>query len=182
MARFTQKLGFSRYEADEYYRRALDAYKKGDFDSAVDAITDAINLLPDKSEYYAARGFFQVEDGAHAEALADFDQALRLYPYEMLAHYGRGMIAYKNKDWDAALAHFTMAQRIDPQRPETLYYLALAHYHRGDLASAINTMGQAQAAFERANDKRKADVARWLREFQRMIEKPVAAIPPPKHE
>ncbi|MEP7292308.1 MAG: hypothetical protein ABI835_11020, partial [Chloroflexota bacterium] len=56
MPRINQQLGFTRYEADEYYKQALDAYQKGDLDAAVDAMKNAIAALPKKAEYYAARG------------------------------------------------------------------------------------------------------------------------------
>jgi tetratricopeptide (TPR) repeat protein len=176
MPALNQRLGFTRYEADEYYKRALEAYKKGQFDDAIDAMTDAIELLPTKSEYYAARGFFQLEDGARSEAEADFDQALKLYGYEMLAHYGRGMIAYKDKAWDEAVQHFTTAFRCDPQRGETLYYLALTYLQKQEPAAALNLMVKAQEAFEKANDKRKSNAERWVRELGRLVEKSAALL------
>jgi tetratricopeptide (TPR) repeat protein len=166
-----QRLGFTRYDADEYYRRALDAFKKGDFDNAIDAMTDAIEMLPTKSEYYAARGFFQLEDAALKEAQADFEQALKLFPYEMLAHYGLGMMAYKAKNWDEALEHFTRAYRADAKRPETLYYLALVYWQKGEPANATNVMAQAQAAFESVGDKRKSHADRWLTALGKLVQK-----------
>lgn len=168
-----QRLGFTRYDADEYYRRALEAFRKGDFDSAIDAMTDAIEMLPTKSEYYAARGFFQLEDAAIKEAQADFEKALKLFPYEMLAHYGLGVIAYKAKDWDEALDRFTRAFRADQKRPETLYYLALVYWQKGEPANATNVMGQAQVAFEAAGDKRKSHADRWLTALGKLVQKRV---------
>jgi tetratricopeptide (TPR) repeat protein len=170
MARLTQRLGFTRFEADEYYKLALDAYAKRRFDEAILNMDEAITRLPTKSEYYAARGFIYLEDGVKNKALADFEQALKIYRYEMLAHYGRGVIAYDDKNWDEALAHFTDAYRANPQRPETLYYLALVYHRKGQNEGARQLMEQAQAAFEAANDRRKADAARWLKEFQKQLD------------
>ena len=171
MHALTQRLGLTRYEADEHYKRALEAYRKANLDEAVDAMNYAIALLPTKAEYYATRGFFQLEDGSTPEAETDFAEALRIYPYEMLAHFGRGMIAYKSEDWEAALERFTAAYRVDPQRAETLYYLALVYYRMGDVAAAINVMSRALDAFEAANDKRKAQADRWLRDLARRARK-----------
>jgi tetratricopeptide (TPR) repeat protein len=171
MPRIDQRLGFTRYEADEYYRQALEAYRKGDFDTAVDSMKKAIAALPKKAEYYAARGMMYLEDGVTQSALDDFDQALRLFPHEMLAHYGRGIAAYKAGDWDEALQHFTAAYYADMQRPETLYYLALSYYHKRDFASAANLMKLANDRFEALDDKRKADSQKWLRELGRMASK-----------
>jgi tetratricopeptide (TPR) repeat protein len=170
MARLTQRLGFARYEADEYYKQALDAFARRRFDEAILSMDKAIEALPTKSEYFAARGFFYLEDGVRDKALADFEQALKLYRYEMLAHYGRGVIAYEDRNWDEALAHFSDAYRADPKRPETLYYLALLYHRKGNNQAAQQLMAQAQAGFEAANDRRKGDAARWVKEFQKQLE------------
>lgn len=170
MARLTQRLGFTRYEADEYYKQALDAYAKRKFDEAILSMDQAIDTLPTKSEYYAARGFIYLEDGVKNKALADFEKSLKLYRYEMLAHYGRGVIAYDDRNWDEAVAHFSDAYRADPKRPETQYYLGLLYHRKGNNEAARQLMEQALAGFEAANDRRKADAAKWVKEFQKQLE------------
>ena len=169
MPSFNQRLGITRYEADEYYRRGLEAYRKGDFDAAIDAMNDAVEALPNKSEYYAARGLVHLEDGEMVKARADFEESLRLFKYEMLANYGLGVVEYKAGNWEAALAHFLLAHYADQKRPETLYYLALTYFRQGDLVNATNHMVRANEVFEATNDKRKADAARWLREFSKNL-------------
>lgn len=171
MPALNQRLGFTRYDADQYYKQALEHYRKGKFDEAIDAMNSAIELLPTKSEYFAARGFFQLEDGARSEAEQDFAKSLKLYRYEMLAHYGQGVLAYKDESWDEALAHFTEAYKSDPNRAETLYYLALTYLQKGETAAALNVMTRAQAAFEATNDKRKSYADRWMRELAKLAEK-----------
>lgn len=169
MPALSQRLGLTRYEADEYYRQALEAYRKDDFDAAVAAMNSALEALPTKSEYYAARGLFQLEDGALAEARADFEKALSLFPVEMLAHYGLGLLAYKDEDWDAAIAHWTAAYHADESRAETLFALGLAHLRSGDAATALNALVLAREAFERAGDRRKTQADRLVRELSRGV-------------
>ncbi len=176
MPALSQRLGMTRFEADEYYRHALDAYAKRDLGLAVDQMNYAIELLPTRSEYFAARGFFQLEDAAYDEAETDFARALEIYPYEMLAHYGRGVIAYRNKDLDAALAHFTAAYRADPNRGETLYYLGLIYLAQGDPAAALDLMVRAQTAFEQAGDKRRVNADRMVRELGKLAQRTAAAL------
>lgn len=178
MPRFDQRLGFTRAEADEYYRRALEAYRKGQFDVAIDALNDAIDLLPGRSEYYAARGLIYLADSVDDKAAADFDTALKHFAYEMLGHYGKGILAYKARQWEDAARHFTQAHYIDPQRPETLYYLALTYFHAGDRVRSANYMAQAHQGFEAANDRRKADSARWIKELEKSLaRKPEVSTP-----
>ncbi|MBI5666478.1 MAG: tetratricopeptide repeat protein [Chloroflexi bacterium] len=165
-----RRLGLNRYEADEYYRLALDAYRKNRLDDAILNMDEALALLPTKSEYLAARGFFYLEDGVIDKAQADFDAALKQHRYEMLAHYGRGIIAYREKKWAEAVAHFSEAFRSDPKRPETMYYLALAFHHNRDNDSARRWMEQAANAFAGVDERRRADAQRWLREFQKILD------------
>jgi tetratricopeptide (TPR) repeat protein len=171
MPTFNQRLGFTRYEADEYYQRALDAFKKRDFDAAIDAMNDAIELLPRKAEYLAARGFFFLEDGEQKKALEDFHSALVINRYEMLAHYGRGLIAYKDGNWEEALAHFKDAYYADQQRPETLLHLGATYYHTKDYANAVNYVERARQLFEAAGDRRKGEAERMLRDITKAVQK-----------
>lgn len=169
MTRLTQRLGLTRYEADEYYKIGIAAYAKRDFGHALINFSHAIEALPTYAEYYAARGLVRLDDGHDAEATEDFEQALKLYPYEMLAHYGLGVVAYREKEWDQALAHFLNAFRSDQKRPETLYYLALVYQHRGEYANALQVMQQAQVALETAGDKRKSDAGKWVRTLEKLV-------------
>jgi tetratricopeptide (TPR) repeat protein len=169
MAKLTQRLGFTRYEADEYYQQALDAFQKRRFNEAYDAISQAIVLLPTKSEYYAARGLFHLEDDEQKEALEDFEKSLKHNRYEMLAHYGRGMIAYKDGNWDEALAHFNTAYLAAQNRGEALYYTALVQHRKGNNTAAVNSMTMAAERFEAAGDKRASQAKQWIKTFEKLV-------------
>lgn len=169
MPRLTQRLGLTRYEADEYYKEALRAHDNDKLNEAVLAMENAIDVLPTNSEYYAARGLFYLLDGEIDAASADFEESLRHYPYEVLAHYGLGVIAYDHRDMETALEHFTIAHRADPQRAETLYYLALVQHHRGENAIALDLMQQAHAQFDKAGDSKNRAIAnRWIATLKKL--------------
>jgi tetratricopeptide (TPR) repeat protein len=172
MARLNQRLGLTRYEADEYYKKALAAYEKRNLDEALINMNDAIQALPTNPEYYATRGFFFVEDDVPDKAEADFEKALKIHPYEMLAHYGRGIIAFRNKKWDEALQHFLNAYYADPKRAETLYYLAIVYHRRGENANAVHVMRQAHELLEAAGDKRRSDALKWIRTLEKIPDAP----------
>ncbi|MAS37590.1 MAG: hypothetical protein CL610_26575 [Anaerolineaceae bacterium] len=169
MAKLTQRLGLPRFEADEHYKLALGAFDKGDYDQAIDHLTKAIDLLPRQPEYHAARGYIYLRDGVQDKANTDFDDAIKLHEFEMLALYGRGMIAYKDRNWEDAETYFSRALAIDPERPEIMYYLALVLHRQKKNAAALPLMQQAQEKFEAANDKRRADARQWVREFEKQI-------------
>lgn len=172
MARLVPRLGVSRYEADEYYKMALEDYRKKNLEEAILNLTHAIELLPNHAEYYAARGFFRLEDGDAKKAEMDFVEALKYNKYELMANYGRGMIAYQDKNWEEARAHFSDAWAANPQRAETLYYLGLVYHRLNENDKALGWMKQAQQAYEAADDSRNARSAeRWQREFEKLLEK-----------
>ena len=163
-----QRLGLSRYDADEHYKKALMLYQLRELDKAIIEIGYAVELLPNNAEYHAARGFFFLEDGIDKEARKNFEEALKHYAYEMLAHYGLGMLAYRAKKWEESITHFTQAYHIEPERPETLYYLALAHHHQTNNALALSYMEQAASVFNDQQNKRNAE--KWVKELQRLQE------------
>jgi len=179
MARLVQRLGLTRYEADEHYKKALMILKNVEkknstqtIDDAILEITYAIELLPTNAEYYAARGYFYLLDSMVREAKADFEQAQKIYPHEMLANYGLGVLAYRERDWDRALEHFQNAYYAKPERPETLYYLALTYHRKQQNAQASALMNQAEALFEQAsNNKQKRHATSWIKEFDKLAQK-----------
>lgn len=170
MARLVQRLGLTRYDADQHYKLALQAFKKSNIEEAYAQIREAIRLLPTLAEYHATQGYFYFEDGAQDKAEEAFDEALELNPYEMLANYGRGMIAYNDKNWEEASAYFLDALAAQPTRPETQYYLAMVNHRQGGNAQALKWMTEAKKGFAQADDKRERTADRWIREFEKLVE------------
>ncbi|HLV36764.1 MAG TPA: tetratricopeptide repeat protein [Spirillospora sp.] len=170
MAKLTQRLGLPRYEADEHYKLALAAFDKGDYDQAIDHLDKAIDLLPSQPEYHAARGYIYLRDGVRDKAETEFDEALRLHEFELLAHYGRGVLAYRDKNWEDAETFFSRALAVDPERPETLYYLALVFHRQRKNDAALDLMQKALEKFEAANDKRRTDARQWVRELEKQAQ------------
>jgi Tfp pilus assembly protein PilF len=169
MGYLSQRLGLTRYEADEYYALALDAYQKGKLDDAIDNITHAITLLPVNAEYHAVRGLFFMEDGVVKEARENFEVSLQHNAGEILANYGMGVLAYQDKDWSEATRWFNRARAVNPIQSEIPYYLALIAHRQQDNNTAKTYMEQALQLMEDAGDKRRADARRWIREFEKLI-------------
>lgn len=169
MARLVQRLGLTRFDADEAYKKGLDAYKKGDFDEAITLINEAIELLPSNAEYFASRGLVFLEDGILDKARKDFEQALKLYDFEMLAHYGLGVIEYNEKNWNAALKHFMDAYQADPSRVETVFYIGLVYYQIKDYVTALKVLHQVREQFEARGDKRRTLANKWIQEIEKLI-------------
>ena len=168
MSQLAQRLGLSRFEADEAYLQALAAFRRQDLQEALAQIDVAIALHPNHAEYHAALAWFQLKRDDKSRARAGFDQALAINPYEMLANYGLGILAYQDKDWEAAAGCFLNALAAQPDRPETIYYLALARHRQGDNARALHWMQKAGEVFAAADDQRAKQCRAWTREFAQL--------------
>jgi tetratricopeptide (TPR) repeat protein len=122
------------------------------------------------SQGYATRGQVLARSGKNEEALAEFDRALALDPYNVPALYGRGLIYQGEKQYQQAIDDFTAANGLSPQKVEPLLgratsYLAIdkAREAAADLDEAVqadpnsapawSARGQ---AYERLGDKAKA--------------------------
>ena len=65
---------------------------------------------------YATRGQVLARSGKTEEALAEFDRALALDPYNVQALYGRGLIYQGEKQHQQAIEDFTAANGLTPQK------------------------------------------------------------------
>jgi len=119
---------------------------------------------------HATRGQVLARSGKTDEALAEYDAALALDPYNTQALYGRGLIYQGQNQQQQAIEDFTAANGLTPQKVEPLLgratsYLAMdkAKEAAVDLDEAVqadpnsapawSARGQ---AYERLGDKAKA--------------------------
>lgn len=122
------------------------------------------------AQEHAAQGQVLARSGKADEALAQFEKALALDPYNVQALSGRGLIHQSEKRYAEAIADFTAAHGLVPQRADPLVgratsYLALDKVKEAtlDLDEAVQSEpNNAQAwslrglAYERLGDKSKA--------------------------
>ncbi len=122
------------------------------------------------AQAYAARGQTLAKSGNTEQALAEFDRALALDPYNVQALYGRGLIYQAGKQHEQAIADFTAANGLTPQQVEPLLARAtsyLAVDKTKEAASDLDEAVQADpnsaqawsargATYERLGDRAKA--------------------------
>ena len=66
--------------AAEYFEKGLKSLYTGDYESALDALSQAIRLDPEFGESYAYRGLAHYKLGNYDAAMAHYDRALELSP------------------------------------------------------------------------------------------------------
>jgi len=122
---------------------------------------------------YATRGQVLAKSGRSEEALAEFERALALDPYNVEALYGRGLIYQGEKKHQQAIEDFSAANGLKPQQIEPLLaransYLALdkAKEAASDLDEAVQADPNNAPAwsargvtYERLGDKAKASAS-----------------------
>jgi len=122
---------------------------------------------------YATRGQVLAKSGNNEEALAEFEHALALDPYNVRALYGRGLIRQAEKDHQQAIEDFTAANGLSPQKAEPLLARANSYFAldkskeaMADLDEAVQAdPNSAQAwssrgtAYERLGDKANASAS-----------------------
>lgn len=81
---FTRGLRIKR-RADLHYERSLVYYARGDYQDAVNDLTAALKINPEKKEYLNDRGYIYLKLGKDGLAKTDFQDALKIDPQYKLA-------------------------------------------------------------------------------------------------
>jgi tetratricopeptide (TPR) repeat protein len=152
--------------ADRYYERGLHHFTKDKPDLALADLDAAIEHLPQRAEYYIARGIVLLQSGSPEEAEENFAYGLSLDPTQWLAHYGRGMRAFRESEYEQAINLFSRAQHIAPDRAEIYFYRAVALYQAGQQDQAQRDMEFVLQLWPRT-DKRRALADQWLTLFKK---------------
>jgi tetratricopeptide (TPR) repeat protein len=130
-------------KADDFLIQGGDNYQKGDYQGAIQALNQALQINPNYAEAYFSRGNARNELGDKQGAIADFDQALRINPNLAEAYYNRGLARYGLEDKKGAIADFDQALRINPNLAEAYNNRGIVRKELGDKQGAIADYDQA---------------------------------------
>lgn len=100
-----------------YIKQGNDAYVEADYDRAVEAYSQALELYNQNAYAYYNRGNAYRKLKNEEAALQDYTLAVRLNPDNYYAYYYRGMILAKAKNYQQALADFSTALDLNDQTP-----------------------------------------------------------------
>jgi len=121
---------------------AVDAYRRGELEAAL-ASFDALIESEPTALHYNWRGAVKHGLERYADAVADYDAALRLDPRHASARVNRGVVAMDEGDLDAAIADFSAALELAPEarvfrlRGRSRFKLGDLEGARGDLSEAL---------------------------------------------
>jgi len=104
--------------------RGIEAYKQGDFQTAVDAFRRVVAAHPGNVDGHLNLGSALVRLGRLDAAMEQYRVVLELNPNNALAHFNLGVIHARREDDDVAIRHYTEALRFDPDYRDPRFNLA----------------------------------------------------------
>jgi len=73
----------------------------------------------------------------YQQAIAEFNQAIKLYPGYAVAYHNRGLAYRRSGRYDQAVADYTTVMRLAPQAAIAYYNRAIAYASKGDYQHAL---------------------------------------------
>jgi len=107
-------------ESRKLFENAQSTLNRKAFREALESITKAIVLVPNRADYFIFRGRVYTELGSIDMAIRDLSFAIRLDPMRAEAYHRRGDARAMLKDVGPALLDWRKAIELDPQRADSL--------------------------------------------------------------
>ena len=130
-------------EAEVWFYRGNEQYKRGDFKEAIASYDKALEFKPDYHYAWNNRGLAQDDLGKLEEAIASYDKALEIKPDYHYAWNNRGIVLRKLGKLEEAIASYDKALAIKPDKHEAWYNRGLALDDLGRFEEAIASYDKA---------------------------------------
>jgi tetratricopeptide (TPR) repeat protein len=109
--------------AHDYFNLGNDAYRKGDFSTAIEYFEKAIELDPSNTVYYYNCAISYRDNENFESALAYANKTIALEDTDISHYLLRGGIYSRKKDYNLAIKDYSYAIQLDPTKKE--FYLNL---------------------------------------------------------
>ena len=133
----------SQFLSNQRLKVGNDFYSRKDYNSAISAYTEAIELNPQNIDAYIYRGgaFGYLKN--YQSAAADFSNAIQIDNRNFNAHYGLGTAYLYQRNYQAAISELDIAISLDSQN-------AAAYYARGYCYEMTRKNFESQRDYETA--------------------------------
>lgn len=138
--------GCSLKPSNRKYKKALEAYAAGEYETAATLFQEAIEKNPDKAEFYLDYGFTLIQLGELEQAKETFERVISDKEIEIIkitnkkAYRGLGIAAYCGGQYELALEQFEQALSIQQEEElntDLLLYKSSALELLGRLEEAV---------------------------------------------
>jgi tetratricopeptide (TPR) repeat protein len=141
--RYRELLTFNPDDPETLHLLAIVRRQQGDMREAVQLVRRAIELLPDRANYYVTLAGLEFHGHQWELARADFETALRLNPNITAAYGALGQIAMIQGDVARAEENFKLAMKSGQERPDVLIGYGNLLAQRGELDTALKFLSRA---------------------------------------
>src|SRR6266516_6113682 len=128
-------------EANKLAREGAEASRNQDYDKGVELLRKATDLdrkyAADLAVAYQQRGFASARDQKFEEAIADFNEALKIKSNDSRIYEQRAAVEMKLRDYDKALADYSEAIKLKPNEVRYLNYRAYIYEVKDDVQNAM---------------------------------------------
>jgi hypothetical protein len=125
--------------ASAAYSAGAELVFAGEYEAAIEKLSEAIRLDPRHAPAYSSRGSAYLHTGESQAAIQDYDTAIRLAPENPdLAddYYNRGFVYQTIGDYQQAIEDYTQAIRSSPVRADLYESRATAYDKLGEVEKA----------------------------------------------
>lgn len=133
--------GQGNAEAVKFSREGFEATKDKDWNKAVAAFRKAAELdsklAPNLIAGLQQRGTAYASEQKFPEAIADFNEALKMKPNDPGIYERRAYVEMKMKDLDKALADYSEAIKLNPNEVRYYLYRGYIYERKGDVKNSM---------------------------------------------
>lgn len=153
---------------DSYNNLATIFIETNRFDEADEALRRVLmdNAYPLTQFGYFNLGLCRLRQGRESEAIAAFEQTVKIDPKFYRAYLAIGEIYRENGQYNAALSYFLKAEQGFSNNVNVLFEIGNAYYELGNYEQAQTYLSQVVILFPPQNIDRKAQ--RMLQEIEQM--------------
>ncbi len=135
-------------QAGDLYQNGKKSFQSGNYEDAAAAFAAAVEMNPNRAEYYIDYGLTLIKLGKYEEALTEFDKAyvnkeiIIAKRNNKLVFRGRGIAYYYKADYEKAIEQFELAlkmKELSDLNQDILRYVGSAQMAVGSYDKAIDT-------------------------------------------
>lgn len=153
-----------RSVAAEYVNFGSWEFGQGEYETAIEDFTRAIEIDPEYALAYSRRGLTYYDLGEYEQAIADYTRAIELDPKDIFYYTDRGNAYRELGEYEQAIADYNRAIEVEPTS-------GWAYVSRGNIYKELGEYEQAIAEYDYAIEldptddwaySNRADAALWL--------------------
>lgn len=129
-----------RVEAEKYYNTAIEKYKAGEYQEAMEAFNKSIELQPDNTDAYNGRGIIKYTLGDYEGAIKEYSKTLELDSTKYKVYCNRGIVRADLKDYKGAINDYSKAIEINSNYADAYYYRALVKYELREIEKSCSDL------------------------------------------